>query len=263
MFFEHNGVKLFYEDKGKGPETVIFVHGLMMTHDVWKAQVEFFSKDFRVVSLDLRGFGKSDKPETPYTFEIFTGDILALIKELELEKPALVGWSMGASIGIVYAAKYPETLSRVVLVDGTPLFVATDDFPHAVPPEGAGELVRGLQADFVSGARSFVELMFPEPGVEDVKDFVFEITQRNPVESVLNCLQNVGGVDLRGYLPKIQLPMLILCGGRDRVCMPEASRYVHEKIAGSRLHVFPGKGHAPFLTDANSFNEELKAFLTV
>ena len=261
MFLERDGVRLFYETQGKGDRSIVFVHGLMMTHEVWRNQAAALAEDFTVVTLDLRGFGDSDRPETPYTLETFSEDIHFLIQTLKLERPVLVGWSMGVSIGMAYASWYPETISRLVLVDGTPQFVASEDFPHAVPPEMAEQLVKGLQADFSAGARQFVELMFPETDADNIKDFVYEITQKSPVESVLNCLQNVGGEDLRGFLEKISLPTLVLCGGEDRVCMPEASRYIHEKIKGSRFHVFPGKGHAPFLTDAEAFNEVLKDFI--
>ena len=261
MFLERNGVKLFYEVHGKGARSIVFVHGLMMTHEVWKNQVVAFAEDFTVVTPDLRGFGDSDKPQSPYTLETFSEDIHSLIQTLNLQRPVLVGWSMGVSIGMFYAAKYPETISELALVDGTPQFVATEDFPYAVPPEMAEQMIKGLQADFSTGARQFVELMFPEPGVDDIKDFVYAITQKSPVESVLNCLQNVGGEDLRKLPGKISLPTMVLCGGEDRVCMPKASRYIHERIKGSRFHVFPGKGHAPFLTDARAFNEVLKTFI--
>jgi len=261
MILNRDGVKLFYEDTGRGGRTLVFVHGLMMTGEVWKYQVPAFSKDFRVITMDLRGFGRSDKPEGAYTFEVFAEDIHAVIAKTGAVNPVFIGWSMGVSIGIVYASLYPEDLSKLVLVDGTPLFVATEDFPYGVPPEAAAQLVQVLQADFSVGARHFVEMMFPEPDAGDLKEWVFGLTQKSPQKSALNCLASAGNRDLRPLLGGISFPTLVMCGGDDQVCIPEASRNISENLGSASFHIFPEKGHAPFLTDTPAFNRKVRAFV--
>jgi len=260
MFLERGGVNLFYEEKGQGDKALILVHGLMMTGEVWKNQVPVFAENFRVITLDLRGFGRSDKPEEAYNFEIFAEDIHAVIQEAGVDQPIFIGWSMGVSVGIVYASRYPDDLSKLVLVDGTPLFVATNDFPHGVPPEAAAQLVQVLQTDFSVGAQHFVELMFPEPGTEDLKEWIYALTQKSPQQSALNCLASAGNRDLRPLQDEISVPTLVVCGGEDQVCMPEASRVMSKQLGNASLHVFPGKGHAPFLTDTEAFNRVVGDF---
>lgn len=185
-----------------------------------------------------------------------------MIGELGLKKPVYIGWSMGASIGLLYATVHPEKLSKLVLVDGTPLLIASEDFNHAIPPEVGEQLVGALQNDFPGGARAFVDLMFPEPDIDELKNWVHGITQQTTQAIALNAIANAGGRDLCALLKQISLPTLILYGDQDQVCLPGASKYMHEQIQNSVITDFPGKGHVPFLTDPEEFNKRLQAFLS-
>ncbi len=261
MFLNREGVDIYVHDGGAGSPALLFVHGWIMSHEVWKEQIGFFESSHRTVAIDLRGFGASAKPEGNYTLQTFCDDLDFVISSLGLDRPVLIGWSMGASVALVYAATHPERVSKLVLVDGTPLLVATLDFPHAMPPEAAQQFAALLQSDFAQGARSFVELMFPEPGTEDLKGWVYGIAQQAHPQIALNCLLVIGTQDLRPYLSQVKSPTLICYGEQDRVCLPEASTYMAERIASAQVASFPGKGHAPFLTDAAAFNSALQNFL--
>ncbi len=260
MFVNCGGVGLFVQDVGQG-EPLVFVHGWMMSHEVWKEQVSAFRGRYRIVALDLRGFGESRKPEGNYSIDIFCQDLATVLSALRVDKPVLVGWSMGASVAMVYAATRPEDVSKVVLVDGTPLLVATEDFPYAMPQDAARQFLDHLQADFPQTSRAFVELMFPEPDSGLLKEWIYGITQQTTKSIAMECLVSAGTQDLRPYLKQIKAPTLVCYGEEDRVCLPDASRFMATEIPDSRLIVFPGKGHAPFLTDVSAFNGALEAFL--
>lgn len=261
MFLNRDGVQLFYDVHGTGEPTLLFVHGWMMNHEVWREQVAAFGKTNRVVTVGLRGFGQSDKPAGEYTLDLFADDLDFVVRELKLDKPVVVGWSMGVSIALVYAAKHPERVSKLALVDGTPMLVAAGDWVHAIPPEAANGLLGAMQADFAAGTRGFVELMFPEAGADELKNWIHGITQQTTAAVALNSIGNAAGRDLRPEVKRVAHPTLIMCGDQDHVCLPEASRYMHSQIAGSELHEFAGKGHAPFLTDAEAFNVRLQSFV--
>jgi pimeloyl-[acyl-carrier protein] methyl ester esterase len=260
MFRNRDGVQLFYEAQGAGEPTLLFVHGWMMSHEVWREQAAF-SKTNRVVTVGLRGFGKSDRPQGDYTLDVFADDLDFIIQELKLDKPVLIGWSMGASIALVYAAAHPERISKLVLVDGTPMLVAGRGFVEAIPPEAAQQLLGAMQGDFAGAARAFVEMMFPEPGADELKNWILGIAQQTTAAIALNSVGEAAGRDLRPLLSQIKNPTLIVFGEKDTVCLPGASRYMQSQIAGSELHEFPGKGHGPFLTDAQAFNERLRSFI--
>ncbi len=262
MFLNRDGVQLFYDAQGEGEPTLLFVHGWAMSHEVWREQVAAFSPNHRVVCIDLRGFGQSGKPEGEYTFELFADDLDFVIRELGMEKPILVGWSMGVSIALVYVAAHPDRLSKLVLVDGTPVLIAREDFPDGAPEEAIQGLLGAIQADFAGGMRAFVDLVFPEPDTDQLKNWVHSITQQTTPAIAVNSMNNSTGPDLRPLLKQITVPTLILYGELDQACSPAVNRYMHAQIANSEIHEFPGKGHAPFLTDAEAFNQRLGIFVS-
>jgi len=261
MFLEHDGVKLYCDIQGRGQPRVLFVHGWTMSHEVWREQRFILSPKGASVAVDLRGFGRSDKPQSDYSLQEFASDLEFVVATLGLDKPVVVGWSLGASISLLYAATNPGSLSKLVLVDGSPMMMATPDFPHTISRELAEQILSGLTDDYVKGTRDFVEAMFPEAVGEDIKTWIHSIMQQTTVEIALRTIANAGEVDLRPRLDEITVPTLILCGKQDRVCLPGASRYMHERIANSQLHEFAGKGHAPFLTAADAFNDILRGFV--
>lgn len=263
MFLEKAGKKLYYEVHGDGEPALLFVHGWLGSGAVWREQVSYFAEQRRVVSFDLTGYGQSGKPEgISYTPDVWLDDLDLLVEHLNLVKPVLIGWSMGGAIGIGYAVTRPGSLSKFVIVDSTPLLVAPPDvFEYATPPEVAEQLAGALQADFSTGARGFVDMMFPEPDCEALKDEIHAITQQTTAPIALESIGNAGSVDLRPMLDQVTVPTLILHGESDGVCLPGAGKCLFDEIPDTQMHTFPGKGHAPFLTDAQAFNERLKAFI--
>lgn len=189
-------------------------------------------------------------------------DLDAVHREVGPDRPVCLGWSMGASIALAYSARHADQVSKLVLVDATPLLVATEDFPHAVPESVAQQLMESIQTDFEAGAREFVELLFPESGTGELEDWFHGITQRTTPDIALESVGNVGSDDFRPMLDRITVPTLILYGSQDQVCLPAASKYMHDRIDDSAIHEFPGKGHAPFVTDVESFNRRLQRFVS-
>ncbi|MEM3587473.1 MAG: alpha/beta hydrolase, partial [Candidatus Jordarchaeaceae archaeon] len=113
---EINGVNISYEEAGSG-ETIVFVHGLWVDRRCWLHQKKHFSKNFKVVTYDLRGHGESDKPSKQYSVWTHGEDLYALIKHLELKQVNVVGHSMGGMVACVLAVRHPEVVKRLVLAD--------------------------------------------------------------------------------------------------------------------------------------------------
>lgn len=118
-FIERNRVSLAYKDSGSNLPPLILIHGCGLDHSSLDPQTEFFRNSHRVISVDLRGHGKSDAPHQDYTMNVFADDIAWLCAALTLEKPVAVGHSMGGNVALELAARHPELLSSLVMIEST------------------------------------------------------------------------------------------------------------------------------------------------
>jgi pimeloyl-ACP methyl ester carboxylesterase len=148
----HNGENICYLDTGGGEPAAVFIHGWCCDHTHWRDQIPVFAKSHRVVAIDLPGHGASDKPDRDYTIDNFVDVAAALIKELGLDRPVVVGHSMGGVIVMNLARKHPDLTRGAVIVDAPlvplpemlqPVLVQTlDAFKSPAYKEAAGGFVR-------------------------------------------------------------------------------------------------------------------------
>lgn len=110
-------ITLNYIEKGKGTP-FIFLHGNGEDLDYFRHQIEYFSKDYRVIAVDTRGHGKSPRGDAPFTMEQFAKDLNGLMEGLEISKAVILGFSDGANIAMKFALKYPEKVQALILNGG-------------------------------------------------------------------------------------------------------------------------------------------------
>ncbi len=170
------GLRFHYRDWGGRGQPLLLLHGLASNSRIWDLAAPHLTSRFRVLALDQRGHGLSDKPDDGYDFQSITGDLQALIQALGLERPGLVGHSWGANVALQFAADQPDAVSWLVLVDGG--FLEISAFPGMTweralemmsPPPLAGLKLKA----FLQGARNW-------PGLGEVwSDEVQEIVLGN------------------------------------------------------------------------------------
>lgn len=112
-----DGVEISFDQQGKGKPALIFVHGWSNNRSVWDSQMAHFSEKYRVIAVDLPGFGESSNNRTNWTMASFGEDVAAVIEKLNLKQVVLVGFSMGAYVSIETAKKAPENIIGLVLID--------------------------------------------------------------------------------------------------------------------------------------------------
>jgi len=122
----HDGTKLAYEEWGAGKPAFVFVHGWTCDRSFFAPQAEYFAKRHRVVNVDLRGHGESDKPRGAYPIAAYADDIAYLIERLSLGKVVAVGHSMGALAVLQLAAEHPERVAAIVMTDPAPFEIPAD-----------------------------------------------------------------------------------------------------------------------------------------
>ncbi len=110
-----NGINLSYEVKGTG-FPVIFIHGFGSKQEIWKPQIKELSEKFKTITFDLRGTGKTDRPNYFYSMKMFVVDIINLMNFLQIQKAHLIGRSFGGMIAQHFALSYPERLDKLILI---------------------------------------------------------------------------------------------------------------------------------------------------
>jgi pimeloyl-[acyl-carrier protein] methyl ester esterase len=258
------GLRLHYEDGGSGPP-LLFIHGWTMSGRVWRFQTEALLPHYRPVTLDLRGHGLSS-PAAAYTLDLLAADVASLARFLDLRGACLVGWSLGAQVALRSFPLLRERIAGLVLVGGTPRFTAGDGYPHGLPPREVRGMAARLSRDFPRTLGEFFRAMFApgELGREEENRIAREIVMggRVPEPAVaLATLATLAETDLRGELPGVDRPVLLIHGGADPICLPAASRAMAELLPDARLAELSGLGHAPFLSRPSLFTELLRGFL--
>lgn len=125
-FLHLNGLRFHYQDWGGEGMPLVLLHGLASTCHIWDLVVPHLGPGLRVIALDQRGHGDTEKPETGYDFGQMVADLGAFIQALGLERPALVGHSWGGNVALQYVATHPEACRALVLVDGGFLEVSSE-----------------------------------------------------------------------------------------------------------------------------------------
>jgi len=261
-WFENRlGEKLWYEDAGCGIP-LLFMHGWCMSSVIWQRQFSGLCGTFRLVAPDLRGHGKSRGASGQLDFGRFAADLEDLVHHLDLAGVVLVGWSMGAQIALQSYRQLHDRLAGLVLVSATPCFTATEDFPFGLPRKEAAGMHLKVERNIQRALDGFHGRMFADGEIEDQQEALqiralLDSVVPPDTAAAVDALDSLAGADMRPFLKDISVPVLILNGDRDIICLPQASDYLAEHIKSSIRRVFAGCGHAIFLTRSHQFNQEI------
>ena len=273
LFADLKGLKICYEIKGKG-YPVILVHGFGGKKESWIAQFGPLSEKFKVIRFDNRGAGKSDRPKTKYTMEVFADDIKGLMDYLKIKKAHIIGWSLGGMIVQNFVLKYPDYVNKVVLIN-TNYGFPDEQGPTVYKQMRLDELER-LKKDpvksFWDGAitsyhRTFRKKMEANSkknfyglwSVEDlIKESIIDPSTTEDIETQANALMTHNTFERLG---DIKNGTLALTASHDRLTPKSVMIEIHEKIPNSTLKVIDKAGHGAPLSRAPEVNEMIIDFL--
>jgi pimeloyl-ACP methyl ester carboxylesterase len=247
-----NGPTIAYDVLGDGPP-VLFVHGLTSRRTAWDPVADLLAEDFTCVRVDLRGHGESSTA-SDYSMLSLVGDVRAVVEQLSLRDPALVGNSLGANVAAVYAAAYAAR--AVVCVDSSLDFgdVARLVQPHADDLRGARTMEAVLTIDHELGLE-------PYPGVPELERRVLAFP-REVVLGIWDAALTTPPQELtaiaEAVLPRIEAPLLSLHGSAPD---PRYEAWVTGLIADVHLEVWEGSGHLLHLVDPVRFATRVREFL--
>ncbi len=235
---------------------LLLVPGWTMSAEIFRPQLERLGASWRVVAMDPRGQGDSDKPADGLYPAGRAGDIRAVVEELELEPVVLLGWSMGVTEVGAYLDRWgTESIRGLVLVDG--IFGA--DWDPAISPRmiaWVGSFQRNREAVTRTAVRTWFRTPQPEPFLETMTTEAL----KTPTDAALAAFLGTMTADYRPQLEKIDRPTILAVA----LPSPFAQRYeeMRAAIPGVRYEVFENAGHALFVDQAERFDTMLDGFMT-
>lgn len=261
-----DGVPLYYEERGDG-EPLLLVHGWTMNAEYWwQRNVEALDDDRRVVTVDLRGHGRSGKTDENHTIAEYARDIHHFAQSVALEDAVAVGWSMGAAVLLSYLDQFGDDRLRAVgFVDQSPLLLSEEDWEHPVfgeftrdALEEVVETIRSGRPDF---AKQFISDMFADPPSQETIDEMYAETMRTPTSVATAMLRDLVDSDFRDVVPEITVPTLLLYGEQSAIYPSNVGEWMDDHIPESELVLFSESGHCPFWEEPDAFNEAVTSFL--
>ncbi|WP_315766977.1 MULTISPECIES: alpha/beta hydrolase [unclassified Bradyrhizobium] len=236
---DHDGARIHFAAYGSG-EPVVLLHGGLGHGGNWGYQVPpLIAAGRRVILVDSRGHGRSTRDSRPYTYELMSSDVLAVMDALGLAKAAFVGWSDGACVALILAMWAPARVAGV-------FFFACNMDPSGV--RDIGEPGRVIQRCFNRHAKDFA-LLSPTPG--DFKSLVADVS------AMMRTQPNYGRRDLAA----IRVPVGVALGEHDEFIKPEHAAYLARSIPGAELIELHGVSHFAPLQRPELFNGAMLAFL--
>ncbi len=262
-----DGAQIYVETRGEG-RPILLVHGWTMTGRFWCRQMETLSRQFQVVTMDLRAHGNSGKILHGHTLPRYADDIRAVIEALGLEGTTLVGWSLAGPVVLEYWRRFGDLhIAAMGLVEMTPFPFSPEDWnSHALKGyrfDGMNLSFNNLQADRQAFAEKFIHSMFREGRTppEDLP-WMLEEHRNTPTPAAMAIYSDYLMRDYTEVLPTVSVPTLAVYGCSDHLCFgAETGRYVSEKIPNARLVLLDKSGHLPFYEQPAEFNKALAALV--
>ena len=254
-----NNIRIYYETYGAGLP-VVLLHAGSTNGGIWLHQTLPFARTHKVIVIDHRGHGRSDKPPSGYSIPEHSGDVIAVLDALDVERAVLVGNSIGGMIALQCNLDRPDRISgNVILSSGTGL--------------GKGmtaEVRDAFKRDYLGSFRALMDGTVSDrtrrerPELLDTMKAHFLVSSNFPEHVFASAFQDPNGPfnwDISDRLAEIRAPTLVISGAEDQVTPPDAGEQLALGIPGAEFLLVPDVGHFCQLERPDEFNATLRQFL--
>ena len=234
-------ISMYVEQHGKG-EPIIFLHGGMGSANSWAYQVPVFSKNYRVITLDSRGQGRTSDSAAPLSYHLMAEDVVRLMDVLEIPSAYIVGWSDGGNIGIDLAIHHPTRIKGIVAY-------------------GANINPAGLQDHFLN----YLHTATPEEMQRDNgSDFLVLSAHPENLPVIAEKIRNMWLKEpdfTQAQLGSIKVPTLIMDGAEEELIRPDHAKEIAAAIPNAKLVMLPNVGHYAIFKKPELWNKTVLEFL--
>ncbi|RME18561.1 MAG: alpha/beta hydrolase [Bdellovibrio sp.] len=251
-----NGVRTYYEKKGKGPP-IVLIHGLGSSHLEWEQVRSYLVSKYTVYTYDVRGHGQSEKTKGPFTMELFAADAKAFIEKMGLKKVTIGGCSMGGMIAFQFAVDYPQLLENLIIVNSVP------EVKLKTLREKAILYTRLLLLNTLglhNMARVLVYKVFPRPDQAEIRRRELERFLLNDEETYRACIKAIVGWGVKERLKEIKVPVLVVSAENDYLPLSYKKEYV-KQIPNAQLVVIKKSRHVTPIDQPEQLAKAILKFL--
>jgi pimeloyl-ACP methyl ester carboxylesterase len=257
-----NGAKYFYIEQGGGDETVVFAHGFLMDHMMFRHQIEALKENYRIIAFDWRGQGNSEPVLHGHDMDDLYNDMLEFFEKLNLNRVHWVGVSMGGFIGMRLAARNPGLLKSLVLADTSdeaevPVKkIRWGVLAYIFKYFGPGAVTKGIQKAL------FGKSSLSNPDFKNVLDEYADKWKKLDRDTTFKIAWAIfNRKPVTDELKNINAPTMIIVGEEDVARPVEEAGRLQRRIKNARLEIIPESGHSTPLEQPGAFNRLLRNFL--
>jgi non-heme chloroperoxidase len=255
-----DGTEVFVRDMGSG-DPIVFVHGWPLNHRMFEYQYEgLLDAGHRCLGVDLRGYGKSEKPYGEYSYDRFADDLKAVFEALDIEGATLAGFSMGGGTATHYMSRHGEShVDRLALLGAaSPCLTEKPDFPEGLSEEDLNPLIEGARNDRPAMNAEFGEMLFHELPSEEFLEWLWTMGMQASGYATARSAETFRDADLRENMADITVPTKICHGVNDEVCPFDITASVlDDGIEDTDLVRFEESGHGLFYEEKDKLTNEL------
>jgi non-heme chloroperoxidase len=266
-----DGVELFVKDTGGNGRAIVLTHAWPLNADIWDYQSAALSEaGYRAISYDRRGFGRSGKPDTGYTFDTFADDLATVIEQAGVRDATIAGYSMGGGEVVRYLTRHNgRHVVKAALVGAAAYYLLkTENNPIGADASVFDGMKQGVQTDrkaFLTGLLQnvFFDAKRPStiPVTQDVLDAALVMAMQASMPAMLGCIDAFSRTDFRSELAAVKVPTLMLHGTSDIPVSFDQAKATAAGIAGSKLIAYHDASHGIVVTERDRVTNDLKAFL--
>ena len=249
-----NGINIHFESTGEGVP-LLLIHGLGSSTKDWDAQVADFSRYFKVITVDLRGHGQSEKPASPYSIPLFAEDVATLVRQMG-EAAHVAGISMGGMVALQLAVDFPELAKSLIVINSQDeVLLDTREVRSAVRLRKMIPRLLGMKRM----GKVLGKKLFPDPGQEHLRKLIAKRWAENSVKDYIKSVNAIAGWSVRKQLKTIQCPVLVVASEWDYTPVAAKETYV-KLIPNAQLKIIPNARHAVTVEKPEELNEVMIGF---
>lgn len=250
----NNNLRVRYLTEGKGPMAMVLIHGWTCSAAFWRLQSADFARVYRVISIDLPGHGRSDKPENvQYSVPLFAQAIDAVMRDAHVTRAIIAGHSLGVPVAAQAIVDHPERFAGFIAVDGAVWRPRTE----AASPRPGPTFAQRLRADYIGTASANLDAMFVPATPTDLRDEIRERMLMTPVHVAASASENISASDVWTHAP-LTLPTMVVVGGKQKD--DDRRALYQEYFPNLRFELWEEAGHFLMMEQPARFNQLVMEF---